>query len=333
MLERPEPTLPIRRISRWEHWRAVGVSWRNYPPGTDVLFDSMRAGGLLKRLFIRNIALPLYFARDEGWAIRGPRGAMAAIIYLRRKTTAGVRVLHIDDVVVDAGFRRQGLAQRLLAHAEAIARRESWPYLTLAVTVTNSPAVTLYRQSGFRELRLAYFEAERLDPATLNAAEAVPDAGDGLALRPLDPREATAVRDRVYRAELAVSNPDVVDALATYYAPRLNNTVWRYAIARAGRDIGYVEAIRRQRTWVLRYGLLPDLWGGPVDRAIMRRLLDRARESGATAASVFAMTPGHQAALAAGDPSLAARFGLVERSDGQMLMVKLLGANGAMATA
>lgn len=325
-------SLPIRRIRLWQHWRAVGVSWRNYPPGTDVLLDSMRAVGPFRRLTLRYVTLPLYFAREEGWAVRGPRGVMAAVIYLRRRDTAGVHVLHIDDVVVDARFRRQGLAQRLLARAEEIARREHRPYLTLAVTVTNTPAVTLYRRAGFQELPLAYFEAERLDRDTPPGVAAAIDGADALAVRPLDLGEAASVRDRVYRAELAVSNPDVVDMVATYYVPRLDNTAWRYAITQDGREIGYGDAVRGPTRWMVRYGLLPDLWGGPVDAAVLRLLLALAHEAGAAGANVFAMTTGHLAALTAGAPSLASAFGLVEHADGQMLMYKVLTPGGVGAS-
>ena len=65
--------------------------------------------------------------------------------------------MHIDDINVDARYRRQGLAQRLLQLAEDLARNERRPFLKLAVTVGNTPAVTLYRRLGYQEQRHRYF--------------------------------------------------------------------------------------------------------------------------------------------------------------------------------
>src|SRR5215831_6567041 len=142
---------PLRRIHLWQHSRAVRQMERAYSPGTDAVVDQIRAAGFFTRLVLLRIVLPLYFAREQGWMIAGERGGMAATIYLRRNKRRGVRVLHVDDINVDARYRRLGLAQRLMEFAEATARRERRPFLKLAVTVANTPAVTLYRRLGYHE--------------------------------------------------------------------------------------------------------------------------------------------------------------------------------------
>src|SRR5258708_30384447 len=134
--------MPVRPIRFWQHWRAVGQISRDYPPGADVLVDHIRASGFLTRFLVQSVLSPLYFAGEQGWAVRSEGGEMAAIIYLRRGARQGIRVLHVDNISVNARFQRLGLAQRLLALAEELARAEQRPFLKLAVTVANTPAVT-----------------------------------------------------------------------------------------------------------------------------------------------------------------------------------------------
>src|SRR5690349_17966263 len=167
--------LPMRRIHFWQHGRAVSQMLLAYTPGTDASVDHLRAAGFLTRLTVQHLLLPIYFAHEQGWSIRGTRGAMAAIMYVRRNERQGIRVLHIDDINVDARYRRHGLAQRLMSLAEELARREQRPFLKLAVTVANTPAVTLYRRLGYQEQQHRFVT---YDPATS-------------ALRPPEPPDLT----------------------------------------------------------------------------------------------------------------------------------------------
>ncbi len=59
-------------------------------------------------------------------------------------------LLNIHDVVVLGSFRGRGIAKRMLAQAEAVARRRGCCKLTLEVLDGNAPAVGLYRAFGFQ---------------------------------------------------------------------------------------------------------------------------------------------------------------------------------------
>lgn len=61
---------------------------------------------------------------------------------------------YITDVAVLAGYRRRGVAQALLARAEEEARMRNKRFLGLYVSAVNSPARTLYTNSGFIEHRI-----------------------------------------------------------------------------------------------------------------------------------------------------------------------------------
>ena len=182
-------------------------------------------------------------------------------MYVRRNERQGIRVLHIDDINVDARYRRHGLAQRLMS-LEELARREQRPFLKLAVTVANTPAVTLYRRLGYQEQQHRFVT---YDPATsaLRPPESSPISR--CALWGGD-QHGKCIRS-FYRMEMRASDPAVADMLVAYY-PRGAGGVGvpractlRYAIELRGQQIGYGDAYRRGTRWNLRLNLTPAFWG------------------------------------------------------------------------
>ena len=71
---------------------------------------------------------------------------------------------YIDNVAVDPRFRRQGVADELVA---ALARfgRAKLAFLTLEVCASNTPAIALYAKHGFQEAgrRKHYYDDPRED--------------------------------------------------------------------------------------------------------------------------------------------------------------------------
>jgi ribosomal protein S18 acetylase RimI-like enzyme len=315
--------LTPRRIHLWQHWHAVGQMLRAYPPGTDAFVDHIRAAGFLARFAFRHVLAPLYFAREQGWVVRGADGAMAALMYLRREARQGICVLHIDDINVDARYRRQGLAERLMLLAEELARREQRPFLKLAVTAANTPAITLYRRLGYQDQHHRHFTYAP------TAAAAHPPADTDLRLRPLSPQEAAAASRQFYRMEMRATAPAVADMMVAYYlwgggAPKTGGR--RYAIEHNGRPIGYGDAHRRRGQRNLRVSLLPELWGTESERQAIQ-LLTSAVQPDAAAATTFALQvpcAAHFDALCAGPHALASELGLVGRSHDRMIMVKVV---------
>ncbi|HEX6799368.1 MAG TPA: GNAT family N-acetyltransferase [Ktedonobacterales bacterium] len=320
----PSATSP-RRIHLWQHGRAVRHMLRAYPPDTDALIDQLRSGGVLRRVAFQHVLFPLYFAREQGWMIRGE---MAAIMYLRREQRKDIRVLHIDDINVDARYRGQGLAHRLMLLAEDLARREQRPLLKLAVTAANTPAVTLYRRLGYQEQRYRYFTFVPSPPSPSATTATTAD----LTLRPLDRRQAAETLQGVYEMEVAASVPVLAPMLATYYPLHVPREAQRmYAIEQDGRLIGYGDLYLRTAQWNLDFGLQPALWGTATERQAVQRLTELLPVDGAngyTPGSPVALhlpSAAHADALCAGSPSLASELGLVEQRYDRMIMVKVLG--------
>lgn len=57
--------------------------------------------------------------------------------------------LHLLNIAVDPGRRRQGLADALLRHLERVCEERDLTYLTLEVRVSNVAAVNLYKRHGY----------------------------------------------------------------------------------------------------------------------------------------------------------------------------------------
>jgi len=319
---------PLRRIHLWQHSRAVRQMERAYPPGTDAAVDQIRAAGFFTRLVVLRIMLPLYFAREQGWMIPDERGAMAAIIYLRRNQRRGVRVLHVDDINVDARYRRLGLAQRLMAFAEVTARQERRPFLKLAVTLANTPAVTLYRRLGYHEQQHRFFS---YDPVAV--ASPVSES-DRITLRALSQRRAWRENQRFYQSEMQASDPAVADLIVTYYPRGAGGTrvpragPLRYAIEDRGQVIGYGDAYRRGRQWNVRLSLAADCWGNAREQEAIQLLTSAVRRAmrpgDEPALYLHVPSAAHLEALVEGADKLAQLFGMSVQTYPRMIMVKAL---------
>jgi ribosomal protein S18 acetylase RimI-like enzyme len=70
-------------------------------------------------------------------------------------------LVNVHDVAVLSGYRGQGIAQKMLALAEAIARKRGACKMTLEVLSGNAGAVRLYQHLGY--------QVYQLDPAMGNA--------------------------------------------------------------------------------------------------------------------------------------------------------------------
>ncbi len=315
---------PIRPIRFWQHWHAVATTFRAYPPGTDAFVDQIRSSGFLIRCAFLYLLAPLHFAREQGWTICDKHGKLAAIMYLRRGRRQGLRVMHIDDISVAANYRRLGLAQRLLALAEELANQERRPFLKLAVTVTNTSAVTLYRRLGYQEQHHDFFTW-----VPSSTALHLP-VSTNLTLRSLRRREAARVFQRFYQAETTVSVPTLANLLVAYYPQGMGMTgvpltgKRSYAILQGGKQIGYGDVYRKGARWNLRLSLYPQWWGTETERQAIFLLASTIGHEPVAQIALSVPSKAHFDALRASLHSVADDLGLMEQSFDRMIMVKSL---------
>jgi ribosomal-protein-alanine N-acetyltransferase len=71
----------------------------------------------------------------------------------------------LDTIAVEPAFRRQGVADALVAHVLARGRARNLAFLTLEVREGNTPARTLYEKHGFQVVgrRKNYYDKPRED--------------------------------------------------------------------------------------------------------------------------------------------------------------------------
>ena len=316
----------LRHIRFRQHWRAVRRMLVAYPPGTDALVDQIRASGFLTRFVALYLLLPLDFAREQGWYVRGPQGEMAAMVYLRRHVRQGIRVMHIDDINVDADYRRRGLAQRLMRLAEELALQEQRPFLKLAVTVANTPAVTLYRSLGYLEQHHQF--------VTFNPATALrPPGSTDFTLSPLGRRAAWRAHQQFYRLEMQASDPAVGDMLVAYYplgagvgVPRSGTL--RYALWLQGQQVGYADTFLQGAQWNMRLYLAPSCWGRESERQaihlLTHALTKRVGKNLGSSIALYVPSSAHFDAMCTSTNSIASELDFTIQSYKRMIMVKPL---------
>jgi ribosomal protein S18 acetylase RimI-like enzyme len=317
----------MQRIHFWQHGHAVGQMLRAYPPGVDALVDRIRAKGPFAGVALRQVLLPLYFAREQGWVIPGEHGEMAAIMYLRRQQRQGIRVMHVDDINVDERYRHRGLAQNLMQLAEELALCEQRPFMKLAVTVANTPAVTLYRRLGYQEQHHHYLTYDAT--VTTRTHQRTSD----VQLRPLGQRAAWNANRDAYRAEVLASDPHLGAMMIAYYSRGAGGEgipkagMPRYAIESRGRPVGYGDAYQKGAQWNLRLSLSPDMWGSEIEQqtihALTRAVVNASTQNESGIVALHVPSTGHYNALYAGSMSLASEFHMQEQRYERMIMAKV----------
>jgi ribosomal protein S18 acetylase RimI-like enzyme len=81
-----------------------------------------------------------------------PRAVWATTLLSYPRYSATSSEAYIERLVVSPDFRRQGMARRLLAAAEDLARDEGKKTVGLHVSGNNLPALRLYENEGYEEI-------------------------------------------------------------------------------------------------------------------------------------------------------------------------------------
>ncbi len=129
--------------------------------------EPMEAGRLPQVLEIERRAYPFPWTegifRDclragySGWIVTSPDNEVLAYAFM----SMAVNEAHILNLCVEPDCRQQGLGRFLLAHLQQVARAAGMEVLLLEVRKSNSAAIALYLNHGFRKLgeRKGYYPA------------------------------------------------------------------------------------------------------------------------------------------------------------------------------
>ena len=127
------------------------------PDGMEELFEQYIAttiDGELKQL-------PEIFSkakRNAFWVIESANEIVGCFGIESR----GVTDTELRRMYLDAGYRGLGIAQRMLDHAQAVARALGFTKMIVSSAQIQKAAVSFYRKSGFRQVRIEV--AEKMTP-------------------------------------------------------------------------------------------------------------------------------------------------------------------------
>ncbi len=316
----PDETLDgseIRPLGLADHWEAVGHMYRNYP-GVDSNFEQML--GPLRRPFLRWLGMPLYFRfLNEGWGQWLREGdkppQMAGQLFLQYRKM----VAHINDIEVNKAFQGRHLSHKLLDLAEKQARLHGKSYLTLAVTLSNSRAVNLYRQSGFLDQHHRYYYLTRPWWSDQTGEK---EATNSLKLVPLTRGAAQRNLKRFFRLETREGEPVAAPVWEALYRPELphRGEGFSFALYFGDKQVpqGHVDFFDWSGRGRWRIYLEPALWTTPQEKLLFVALLRQSRGY-SQLGLMLGSTPHHEAAR-----KFTRDLGLVERDTERMLMIKPL---------
>ncbi len=197
--------------------------------GVDAAYDAL-VYPRLRGWLARYIGLPLYFHwLHEGWILE--RGdSIAGWLYLQHFSLS----THVNDIGVAPAHRREGWGTRLLQWAEARAREKGKIVLTLAVSVTNAPAVRLYERNAFRPVHHTLWGGSR---------ESLPIVLSNIRPRELDVAQRPAPFTEFWAHSLAADGhpaaPLLADQLTYWYTPR--GRAWE--LWQQQRLVGYADSV------------------------------------------------------------------------------------------
>jgi hypothetical protein len=211
--------------------------------------------------------------------------------------------------------------------AQELAIRESRLFLKLAVTVSNTPARTLYRRLGYQDQHFHYFTWA---PSS-TALHAVASSATNLTLRRLRQRRAEQVFQQLRQMELKASIPTLADMLAVYYPHGIGLTgvprtsAQSFEVLQDGTQIGYGDVSRKDARWNLRLSLHPDWWGTATERQVILQLAGTIPpDQPVPEIALYVPSAAHFDAISANTSVVVGEPGLVEQSFDRMLMVKSL---------
>ena len=96
------------------------------------------------RLILDNPAIGQLFVVRVGGSVAGMANALFTV-----STAEGCRVVLLEDVIVNAAYRRTGLGRQLVEHILAWAAANGLPRVTLLADRDNAPALAFYERMGF----------------------------------------------------------------------------------------------------------------------------------------------------------------------------------------
>lgn len=121
-----------------DRWQSL---WADYCARYDVVVTAVTTDEVWRRIMDPG-------SQTKAFVARGPDGQAVGFCHfiLHEHTWAVSSLCYLEDMYVDPGHRRRGVARALLDRLLALAQEKGWPRVYWHTRVENAPARALYDQ-------------------------------------------------------------------------------------------------------------------------------------------------------------------------------------------
>jgi len=178
----------------------------------------------------------------------------------------------ILDIVALEGFKRQGIEEQLLAHADGVARRREYTYLRAGLAPDDSYIARLFAEQGFQPLEFRRWE--------FTGTVKVQEIREGLSMRTIIGQAAMERQTYYLQAEMDAAQPQGRELIEAHYLPRRPSARQAFELLDGENAFGYLSAKKEGKIYALSLATLPEWWGKESETAMVVAFLSgKARTS------------------------------------------------------
>ena len=211
------------------------------------------------------------------------------------KKMAGYLVLLFDhpsvvilDIVTLEGFKKQGIEEQLMAHADGVTRRREYTYLRAGLSPDDSYIAGLFAEQGYQPLQFRRWEF-----AGSVKIHEPHETIEGLSMRPLIGQPAMERQTHYLQAEMDAAQPAGRELIEAHYLPKRPSARQAFELMYEESPFGYLSAKKEGGTHALSLATLPEWWGQEPETAAVVAFLSGKTRTGQAEVSVRLESTAH----------------------------------------
>jgi len=181
----------------------------------------------------------------------------------------------ILDIVALEGYKKQGIEEQLLAHADGIARQREYTYLRAGLAPDDGYIAGLFAEQGYQPLQFRRWEFT----GSVKVHE-TQEAMEGLSMRTLIGQPAMERQTYYLQAEMDAAQPAGRELIEAHYLPKRPSARQAFELMHEGSPFGYLSAKKDGKAYVLNLATLPEWWGQEPETAAVVAFLSGKTRAG-----------------------------------------------------